>query len=290
MLKALADRTGGQSFNLTTAACPNTQRAVELVCGASLPFRYLSSSCDGTSLALALDVAADDAAAAAAASSNGHASSARRVELFPAQPTPLNGARFELVGRLALPRAWQASPDCASDAAVVVTLRFGYASTSVERQYKLDIVGALRRADAAAAPSSASSLVARQWAQQLLARVASTHAGSDALPRMQLCIGRRFGIVTPNASLIVLDQLEQYIKHGIAPPASLPKLAAAYARRIASVEENSLFCFFSVVLIFIIVVVVFFFVSARRARQRQQRAKRAQVRCSLFYLLEFCFK
>jgi hypothetical protein len=64
---------------------------------------------------------------------------------------------------------------------------------------------------------------------------------SPALASTQLAIGRRFGtlsllfiinvillldfafdcsigIVTPNASLIVLDKLEQYLKHDIPPP------------------------------------------------------------------------
>lgn len=65
--------------------------------------------------------------------------------------------------------------------------------------------------------------------------------GSASLSQLQLAIGRRFGtlslsilyfhllfniffylcllgIVTPNASLIVLDKLEQYLKHDIPPP------------------------------------------------------------------------
>ena len=43
-------------------------------------------------------------------------------------------------------------------------------------------------------------------------------------------LGRQYGLVTPFTSLIVLENLDQYVEHRIAPPASLPRLRAEYAQ------------------------------------------------------------
>jgi hypothetical protein len=94
---------------------------------------------------------------------------------------------------------------------------------------------------------SASGPLARHWASALLAHLSTAMAGSARLASAQLAVGRvrsvcarvrvrvrvctcmcrlapthiqRFGIVTANASLIVLDKLEQYLKHDIPPPSS----------------------------------------------------------------------
>lgn len=45
-------------------------------------------------------------------------------------------------------------------------------------------------------------------------------------------LGREFGVVTPQTSLIVLERVEDYVRHGIAPP---PELRAAY---LALVRER----------------------------------------------------
>lgn len=108
--------------------------------------------------------------------------------------------------------------DAASDV-VHVTLHFGRATTSLSRTHTLHLGDALRRADV----GGSAALVARHWcdrfgrrvrfcwltrfgshrAKQLLSHAAATLSAA-ALPQAQLAIGRRFGIVTPNASLIVL--------------------------------------------------------------------------------------
>jgi len=45
-------------------------------------------------------------------------------------------------------------------------------------------------------------------------------------------LGRRFGIVTPEASLLVLETVEQYVQHGIEPPRTRPQVRAEYLRRM----------------------------------------------------------
>jgi hypothetical protein len=47
-----------------------------------------------------------------------------------------------------------------------------------------------------------------------------------------LTLARTYGLVTPGTSLLVLETLEQYLTHRIAPPASLPEMRAAYDTRI----------------------------------------------------------
>ncbi len=49
--------------------------------------------------------------------------------------------------------------------------------------------------------------------------------------------GKAYGLVTPGTSLIVLDNLEQYVEHRIAPPKSLPDMRRQYMERIE--QENS---------------------------------------------------
>ena len=49
-------------------------------------------------------------------------------------------------------------------------------------------------------------------------------------------VGKRYSIVTPGTSLIVLESLEQYLEHHIAPPKSLPDMYAEYQRRMDTLE------------------------------------------------------
>lgn len=56
--------------------------------------------------------------------------------------------------------------------------------------------------------------------------------------------GQQFGLVTPGTSLIVLESLEQYVEHKIAPPHSLAEMRAEYfeelkARDMAEKERKS---------------------------------------------------
>ena len=45
--------------------------------------------------------------------------------------------------------------------------------------------------------------------------------------------GKEYGFVTPGTSLIVLESLQQYVQHEVAPPKSLPDMRTAYFAAIA---------------------------------------------------------
>ncbi|MFC4160773.1 DUF2135 domain-containing protein [Chitinimonas lacunae] len=65
--------------------------------------------------------------------------------------------------------------------------------------------------------SSASGQAARLWARYRLAGL-----GRDAADRAETrAIGRRFGLVTRDTSLLVLENLSDYVQYDIAPPPSL---------------------------------------------------------------------
>jgi len=51
-------------------------------------------------------------------------------------------------------------------------------------------------------------------------------------------LGKTYGLVTPETSLIVLEWLHQYVEHRIPPPDSLPEMKAQYDERIAEINAN----------------------------------------------------
>ena len=77
----------------------------------------------------------------------------------------------------------------------------------------------------------AGSLVPFQFAQQKLAYLLMDKDGNaDMITKM----GKEFSIVTPGTSLIVLESLDQYVRHEIEPPATLPLLVDAYQAVMAT--------------------------------------------------------
>lgn len=50
--------------------------------------------------------------------------------------------------------------------------------------------------------------------------------------------GKTFGLVTPGTSLIVLDNLNQYVEHQIMPPESLPEMRKEYTRLVSQKIKN----------------------------------------------------
>ena len=66
------------------------------------------------------------------------------------------------------------------------------------------------------------------WAQKKIAELDLDHAANNA----ELAeLGKQFGIVTRNTSLIVLETAADYVLYGIEPPAAEPELVAEYRRR-----------------------------------------------------------
>lgn len=94
------------------------------------------------------------------------------------------------------------------------------------RQTRLEI-----RADAPASP-----LAAREWASYRLARLSA----QPELSRGEIArLGTRFGIATSETSLIVLDRVEDYVRHNIAPPQELAQAyAVLHAKREAETTKD----------------------------------------------------
>jgi len=72
-------------------------------------------------------------------------------------------------------------------------------------------------------------IVSRFWAQKKIDGLAALPIkNADEL----LKLGRDFNMVTPNTSLMVLETIDQYLRHGIAPPRSHPALFKEFNDRI----------------------------------------------------------
>lgn len=131
--------------------------------------------------------------------------------LYPELPQPIAG-RFLLAGKL-------------TGDAGTVTINYGVkGGQSVSQTFRV------ARADAAG-----GSLLPRLWAQKKLAELmifAKRHK-----PEIT-ALGKQFGLVTPHTSLLVLDSIEQYVEHEIAPPRSLAAMREEYHRRIDTIEHQ----------------------------------------------------
>ncbi len=77
--------------------------------------------------------------------------------------------------------------------------------------------------------------VARAWAG-LHAQALALQGPSTAADVAQL--GRKYGLVTPGTSLLVLESLEQYIEYDIEPPESLPEMRADFHRHRRKVADD----------------------------------------------------
>ena len=70
-----------------------------------------------------------------------------------------------------------------------------------------------------------------------LALLAALSASPDQNRAELLATGHQFGLVTPGTSLLVLERLEQYLEHGIEPPASRSAMHAEYLQRRKTQER-----------------------------------------------------
>ena len=76
---------------------------------------------------------------------------------------------------------------------------------------------------AGAAPSG--RVVARAWAARMVEELAVFPDRNEAA---MADLGRRFGLVTPVTSLIVLENVQQYLEHDIEPPSTWPEMRQQY--------------------------------------------------------------
>jgi Ca-activated chloride channel family protein len=68
-------------------------------------------------------------------------------------------------------------------------------------------------------------VVARAWAGRMVEELAVFPERNEAA---MADLGRRFGLVTPVTSLIVLENVQQYLEHEIEPPATWPEMRQQY--------------------------------------------------------------
>ena len=121
-------------------------------------------------------------------------------DTFPRLREPVTGP-FHLVGRLGSETA-------------TVALTYGDGAEQTTHTFEV------RRADAVP-----GDLLERWWAQRKLRDLTVAERRNRAAIT---ALGKRFGLVTPFTSLLVLESLSQYVEHGIRPPASLPELRARF--------------------------------------------------------------
>lgn len=75
----------------------------------------------------------------------------------------------------------------------------------------------------------------KAWGQRAIGALAASGGENDA---ELLVLSRRYGLASPAASFLVLESAEQWIRHGIEPPASLPEEREAF-RKAKKKEENA---------------------------------------------------
>ena len=133
-------------------------------------------------------------------------------DVTPSRPTPVALGRFGVSGRLV-----------STDAEVV--LLYGRGGEVTERRpYTLS-----------GADAGASRLVARIFGQ---ARADELSVRPDRNAEALLALGRQFGIVTPNSSLLVLETLEQHLEHDVEPAPSRTELHAKWRQHRRKVQER----------------------------------------------------
>jgi hypothetical protein len=130
---------------------------------------------------------------------------------FPRGPQPVPG-RFRLCGKLLKDET-------------DITLNFGVAGRILKR-----ITVKISKRDA-----DAGKLLQTFWAQKKIADlVVFARQNRDELIR----IGKKYGLVTPGTSLMVLERLEQYVEFGIEPPESMPQMRHQYKKLVSGRQES----------------------------------------------------
>lgn len=117
------------------------------------------------------------------------------VQTWPSIPTSISDDGFSLAGFTAQP-------------ALTLVLHFGTGGNSVQRiQMQINIANSVN-----------SGLVERMFAQKQLAELDLQYEQNKA---QITALGKRYGLVTRNTSLLILDRVEDYVRYEIVPPADL---------------------------------------------------------------------
>lgn len=98
----------------------------------------------------------------------------------------------------------------------------------------VDETGSVDGCPVSAAEASPGRVLGRAWA----GRQAATLEVDGSAPEALVDLGRRYGIVTPGSSLLVLESLDQYLEYDLEPPESEPDLREAFLARRRQVAED----------------------------------------------------
>lgn len=134
------------------------------------------------------------------------------VGTFPHDPQPVSG-RFSLAGILTTPQAR-------------LTLNYGQAGKILKRE----------SFTVSTAEAEKGTRIRTFWAQK---KIAELQQFPDRNRQELVDTGKKFGLVTPGTSLIVLDNLEQYWQHKIIPSESLPQMREEYFRRLDRQQKDA---------------------------------------------------
>ena len=80
-------------------------------------------------------------------------------------------------------------------------------------------------------------ILATAWAA---ARISQLSPRADAFEDELLALGRQYGLVSPATSLIVLESLDQWVRHEIEPPSSLPEMREQYFAALKSRDQSDI--------------------------------------------------
>lgn len=133
--------------------------------------------------------------------------------IYPSLPQPISGD-FVLAGRL-------------NSAAATIRIHYGIPGAESSSE---DFV--IRRENA-----SDGNLLRTMWAQnQINELMMAPQRNETAL----ITVGRQHGLVTPGTSLMVLENIDQYLEYQIAPPTTLPALRKEYMARIQQQQQQQI--------------------------------------------------
>jgi hypothetical protein len=134
------------------------------------------------------------------------------VRTFPHDPQPVSG-RFSLAGILTTPRAR-------------LTLNYGRPGKILKRE----------SFTVSASEAEKGKRIQTFWAQK---KIMELRRFPDRNRQELVDTGKKYGLVSPGTSLIVLDNLEQYWRHKIIPPESLPQMREEYFRRLDRQQKDT---------------------------------------------------
>ncbi len=92
-----------------------------------------------------------------------------------------------------------------------------------------------RNIDLRASTAVPGSVVARAWAG---AKAAELAVFPEANRTALLALGRAYGVVTAGTSLLVLESLDQYLRHRVEPPATWPELQTQYLAQLKGRQQQ----------------------------------------------------